>query len=52
MPQGEFKKEMPPTFDGESRTGQEAEAWLLGMNIFFRLMITLEMKRPEILITT
>ena len=25
----EFKKAKPPTFDGEIKTGQEAEAWLL-----------------------
>ena len=27
----EFKKARPPTFNGEVNTGQEAEAWLLGM---------------------
>ena len=27
----EFKKAKPPTFDGEINTGQEAEAWLLGI---------------------
>jgi hypothetical protein len=27
--EGEFKKIKPSTFDGESRIGEEAEAWLL-----------------------
>jgi hypothetical protein len=27
--EGEFKNIKPTTFDGESRTGEEAEAWLL-----------------------
>ena len=27
----EFKKAKPATFDGEVNTGQEAEAWLLGI---------------------
>ena len=27
----EFKKSKPPTFDGEVKTGQEAEAWILGI---------------------
>jgi hypothetical protein len=27
--EGEFKKIKPSTFDGESRTGEEVEAWLL-----------------------
>ena len=27
----EFKKAKPPTFDGEIKTGQDAEAWLLGI---------------------
>ena len=33
----EFKKSKPPTFDGEVRTGQEAEAWLLGINKYFQV---------------
>lgn len=32
----EFKKEKPPTFDGEEKKVEEAETWLLGMK-FFRL---------------
>ena len=31
----EFKKAKPPTFDGEVNTGQEAEAWLLGIKKYF-----------------
>ena len=30
-------KEKPPTFYGEIKKSQDAEAWLLGMNKFFRL---------------
>lgn len=33
----EFKKTKPPTFDGEMKKSRDAEAWLLGMNKFFRL---------------
>jgi len=32
----EFKKEKPPTFDGEMKKSQDAEAWLLGMRKLFR----------------
>ena len=31
----EFKKAKPPTFDGEVKTRQEAEAWLLGIKKYF-----------------
>ena len=33
----EFKKEKPPTIDGDMKKSQDAEAWLLGMRKFFRL---------------
>ena len=33
----EFKKEKPPTFNGEIKPGQEAEAWLLGMRKKFQV---------------
>ena len=33
----EFRKVKPPTFDGEIKTGQEAEAWLLGINKYFQV---------------
>ena len=33
--EGEFKKIKPSTFDGESRTGEEAEAWLLDIEKYF-----------------
>ena len=33
----EFKKERPPTFNGEIKNGQEAEAWLLGMRKYFQV---------------
>jgi hypothetical protein len=35
--EGEFKKIKPATFDGESRTGQEVEAWLLDIKKYFRI---------------
>ena len=34
---GEFNIIKPPTFDGESKKGHEAEAWLLGMRKYFQL---------------
>ena len=33
----EFKKAKPPTFDGEIKIGQEAEAWLLGIKKYFQV---------------
>ena len=33
----EFKKEKPPTFDGELKKLEDAEAWLFGMKKFFEL---------------
>ena len=33
----EFKKARPPTFNGETKNGQEAEAWLLGMRKYFQV---------------
>ena len=33
---GEFKKEKPPTFDGEVKSSQEAKAWLLEMRKYFQ----------------
>ena len=33
----EFKKERPPSFNGERNTGQEVEAWLLGMKKYFQI---------------
>ena len=33
----EFKKENPPTFDGNTKKPWDTEAWLLGMRNFFRL---------------
>ena len=35
--QDEFKKAKPPTFDGEIKTRQEAEAWLLGIKKYFQV---------------
>ena len=32
-----FRKEIPPTSDGESKADQEAEAWLLVMKKYFRI---------------
>ena len=33
----EFRKDKPPTFDGEIKYGQEAEAWILGMRKYFQV---------------
>ena len=33
----EFKKDKSPMFDGEVKTGQEAEAWLLGIKKYFQV---------------
>ena len=33
----EFKKAKPPTFDGEIKTGQEVEAWILGVKKYFQV---------------
>ena len=33
----EFKNSRLPTFNGEIKTGQEAEAWLLGMKKYFQV---------------
>ena len=33
----EFKKAKPPRFNGELKKSKYVEAWLLGMNKFFRL---------------
>ena len=33
----EFKKAKPPTFDGEVKTRQEAEAWLVGIKKYFQV---------------
>jgi len=36
MPE-EFRKEKPPTFDGDVKKAEEDEAWLLGMKKLFRI---------------
>ena len=38
---GKFKKIMPPTFNGETEKGEEAESWLSRMNFFFKFITTL-----------
>ena len=30
-------KEKPPTFDGEVKSSQEAEAWIVGMRKYFQV---------------
>jgi hypothetical protein len=35
--EGEFKKINPSTFDGESKTGEEVEAWLLDIKKYFHI---------------
>ena len=34
---GEFKKAKPSTYDGEVKSGQEYETWLLGMRKYFKV---------------
>ena len=34
---GEFKKNKPPTFNGEIEKGEEAESWLSGMKKYFQI---------------
>lgn len=38
----EFKKEKPPTVDGQMKNSEDAEAWLLGMKKLFRIHEYLE----------
>ena len=33
----EFKKDKPPTFDDEVKTGQESQAWLLWIKKYFQV---------------
>ena len=33
----EFRKDKPPTFDGDIKTRQEAEAWLIGIKKYFQV---------------
>jgi len=35
--EGHFKKSKPSTFEGESRTGEEVEAWLLDIKKYFQI---------------
>ena len=35
--EGEFKKIKPTNLDGESRTGEEVEAWLLDIKKYFQI---------------
>ena len=34
---GEFKKIKPPTFNGKTKKGEEAEAWMSGMKKYFQI---------------
>ena len=38
----EFRKAKPPSFDGEIKKGEEAEAWLFGLKKYFRVHDFLE----------
>ena len=44
----DFKKENPPTFDGEMNKSQDVEAWLLGVRKFFGLHDYLENMKARI----
>jgi len=35
--EGEFKKIKPSTFDGDSKVGEEDEAWLLDIKKYFQI---------------
>ena len=35
--QGELRKIKPPTFDGDNKKGEDAEAWFLGMRKYIHL---------------
>ena len=35
--EGEFKKIKPASFDGESKTGEEAKTWLLDIKKYFHI---------------
>ena len=37
IPQREFRKARPPTFNRVDKMGQEVEAWLLGMKKYFQI---------------
>ena len=43
-----FKKEKPPTFDGEMKKSEYVEAWWLGMKNFFRFHDYLENMKSKI----
>jgi len=49
-PYGEFRRVKPPTFDGERKTGLEAEAWLLGINKYFRIYEYIENEKAKIVV--
>ena len=49
-PYGEFKRAKPPTFDGEIKTGQEVEAWLLGIKNYFWMHEYTENEKAKIAI--
>jgi len=46
----DFKKVKPPTFDGDLKKPEDAEAWLLGMNKFFELHEYTENMKAKIVI--
>ena len=44
---GEFRKAKPPTFDGEVKSSQEYETWLLWMRKYFQVQDYSVNKRKE-----
>ena len=46
----EFKKSKPPTFDGDLKKSEDAEAWLLGMKKFFKVHDYTENMKAKIVI--
>jgi hypothetical protein len=48
----EFKKSKPPTFDGEIKKGEEAEAWILILKKYFRVHNYSENLKAQIIYLT
>ena len=46
----EFKKSKPPTFDGELKKSEGAEAWILGMKNLFEMHEYIENMKAKIII--
>jgi hypothetical protein len=47
--QGGLRKIKPPSFDGENKKGEDAEAWLLRMRNISNYITTHQMQKPKII---